>query len=71
MSIINDIKTGLTAEAKVKILPDRQAAIEWAIAHSQANDLILVAGKGHETYQIIGQTRHFLCDKTIALKALQ
>jgi UDP-N-acetylmuramoyl-L-alanyl-D-glutamate--2,6-diaminopimelate ligase len=71
MSIINDIKTGLTAEAKVKILPDRQEAIEWAIAHSQANDLILVAGKGHETYQIIGQTRHFLCDKTIALKALQ
>ena len=42
------------------VLEDRRAAIRWAAAHSKAEDVLLVAGKGHEDYQIVGtEKRHF------------
>ena len=56
--IINDILPAVPNPALVEA--DRQAAIEYAVARAAPQDLILIAGKGHETYQdILGQKQHF------------
>jgi UDP-N-acetylmuramoyl-L-alanyl-D-glutamate--2,6-diaminopimelate ligase len=56
LEIIEDIKPGLGAagEAKAVIEPDREAAINSALKTAAAGDIVLIAGKGHENYQIIG-----------------
>ncbi|MFA3792226.1 UDP-N-acetylmuramoyl-L-alanyl-D-glutamate--2,6-diaminopimelate ligase [Aliiglaciecola sp. SL4] len=53
-TIVADILAGIKDQSKVKIETNRRKAIQLAIAQSQKGDLILVAGKGHETEQIIG-----------------
>ncbi len=50
--------------------PDRRKAIQLAISMSNPGDTILIAGKGHETYQIIGKTKVAFDDRTEAAKAL-
>lgn len=50
--------------------PDRQRAIEYAITQAQTGDVILIAGKGHETYQIIGEQKFPFDDVAIATEAL-
>jgi len=60
--IMDDIRKGFSAAAAAKVLyiADRKEAIRTAILTAQAGSTILLAGKGHETYQIIGtQTHHF------------
>ena len=60
--IIADIRAGIgkDAEAKVICIPDRREAIRTAILLSPKNATILLAGKGHETYQILGKEKlHF------------
>ena len=52
------------------IEPDRARAIGLAIERAQADDVVLIAGKGHETYQIIGSKRLDFSDKDIALRYL-
>ena len=51
--------------------PDRREAINQAIARAGAGDLVLVAGKGHEAYQLIGGVSHPFDDTQEALKALR
>jgi UDP-N-acetylmuramoyl-L-alanyl-D-glutamate--2,6-diaminopimelate ligase len=50
---------------------DRAQAIKQAIRSAQKNDTILIAGKGHEDYQIIGTTKHPFDDREIAREALK
>ena len=57
---------GRPAEA----LADRQVAIFAAVHQARAGDVVLVAGKGHETYQEIGGVRHPFSDREVALAAL-
>lgn len=58
--IIDDILGGVSGDARVQVLEDRSAAIATAVTGSQAGDIVLIAGKGHETYQIVGDIRfHF------------
>ncbi|WP_026377400.1 UDP-N-acetylmuramoyl-L-alanyl-D-glutamate--2,6-diaminopimelate ligase [Aestuariibacter salexigens] len=57
-AIISDILSGMRAPDKVQIELDRRVAIQSCLKQASAEDMILVAGKGHETYQIIGDTRH-------------
>lgn len=60
--IMDDIKAGISADNmhKVICIPDRKEAIRTAIMLSPEKSTILLAGKGHETYQIIGtEKRHF------------
>ena len=57
LAIIEEIRFGMTGKDFI-ILPDRRQAIEYALSHANANDLILLAGKGQETYQIIGETKY-------------
>lgn len=59
-AIIDDVRSGLVAPGQAIVFVDRRAAIRWAIHHAKSQDVVLVAGKGHETYQIInGETHHF------------
>lgn len=65
--IIEDIKQGLSTQGKRKALyiEDREQAIRTAIMTSSANDVILLAGKGHETYQILGNEKFHFDEKEI------
>ena len=51
-SIINDILLGIVDKSNFAVIPDRKKAIEYAIATAQEGDIILLAGKGHENYEI-------------------
>ena len=71
--IIRQMKEGVAPEATNKVLSitDRREAIRTAVALAQKGDIILLAGKGHEDYQIIkGEKRHF-DDKEELAKALK
>jgi UDP-N-acetylmuramoyl-L-alanyl-D-glutamate--2,6-diaminopimelate ligase len=59
------MQAGLTApaDAHVQQLPDRRAAIQAAVALARPGDLVLVAGKGHETYQEIKGVKSPFDDK--------
>ncbi|OOF59901.1 UDP-N-acetylmuramoyl-L-alanyl-D-glutamate--2,6-diaminopimelate ligase [Rodentibacter myodis] len=60
-----DIVAGFTNMEKVGLIPDRDQAIEFAIQSAKENEVILIAGKGHEDYQIIGdETLHFSDQET-------
>ncbi len=60
--IIQEIMTGFINKESVTILPDREKAIHYALKTAKTGDVILIAGKGHETYQIIGDTMHDFSD---------
>ncbi|GAB1370283.1 UDP-N-acetylmuramoyl-L-alanyl-D-glutamate--2,6-diaminopimelate ligase [Candidatus Kapaibacterium sp.] len=60
LRIIDDILAGVDKESDFVAISDRRKAIEYAYSKSQHGDVILVAGKGHEKYQIIGNQKfHF------------
>ncbi len=67
-SIIDDMERGVTAEHSMKTLSilDRREAIKTAYKLSQKGDIVLIAGKGHETYQEINGVRHDFDDYEIA-----
>jgi len=69
--IIDAIITGVESTADYIALPDRQEAIEHAIAMAQPRDTIVIAGKGHEDYQILGQTRRHFDDREVTRTALE
>ena len=48
------------------MIVDRTEAIQWALAQAQPGDCVLIAGKGHEDYQIVGDERIALDDRQIA-----
>lgn len=52
------------------VIPDRTTAIYTAIAIAQKDDIVLIAGKGHEDYQIIGSVKHPFDDRRVAREAL-
>lgn len=56
-AIANDIVAGFNDTKNVLIEPDREAAIRLCLDKADANDIIIVAGKGHEDYQIIGSQK--------------
>ena len=67
--IIADIKAGIGAHA-VAVIRDRRAAIEQALAGATADDVVLVAGKGHENYQIVGDEKRAFSDQQVLRKML-
>jgi len=55
-AILDDIMEGLEAPmSKVQRVPDRRSAIEMAVKEARPGDIVVVAGKGHENYQIVGE----------------
>lgn len=69
--IIEEIQTGMgEAVAKVLVEPDRKRAIALALDEARAGDIVLIAGKGHEDYQIIGETKYPFDDRKIVRELL-
>ena len=58
------------AESTIRRIPDRREAIRAAISDAAEGDVVLIAGKGHEDYQIIGTTRRDFDDRVEARAAL-
>lgn len=69
--IINDILTGIKNKDHVIIETNRANAIKQAINKASAHDIILIAGKGHENYQQIGDQKQPFSDRIHAQKALE
>jgi UDP-N-acetylmuramyl tripeptide synthase len=59
-----------TARRGAWVEPDRRKAIQAAVAAAQQGDVVLIAGKGHEDYQIIGKTKHPFDDRQVAREAM-
>lgn len=68
-AIVTDIRAGFPAAAAVRIEHDRRRAIALALAGARPGDVVVVAGKGHETYQIAGAERRPFDDREV-VKAL-
>lgn len=70
--ILADMKTGITEEIKNKflVIENRKEAIRTAIFMAKENEIVLVAGKGHETYQEIKGVRHHFDDREIVLSVI-
>ena len=66
-AIIEEIKTGFSKKGLLKAvcITDRREAIKAAITLAKPSSTILIAGKGHETYQIIGTTKHHFDEREI------
>ena len=64
--IVAGILQGMGPDARVRVEHDRAAAIRQALAASAAGDVVLIAGKGHENYQLIGAERRAFSDQAVA-----
>jgi UDP-N-acetylmuramoyl-L-alanyl-D-glutamate--2,6-diaminopimelate ligase len=69
--ILADVVAGIPSGTALQVQADRAVAIAQAIAAAQENDLVLIAGKGHEDYQILGTTKVHFDDREQAEKALR
>lgn len=70
-AIIADILPGVVSGTATRVMPDRRRAIFEAICEAQKGDTVVIAGKGHEDYQILGTTKVPFDDKNVALEAIQ
>lgn len=68
--IMADILSGFNVLQNVQVIHDREQAIRTAIESAVENDVILIAGKGHEDYQIIGKGKRYFSDQDTARKYL-
>ncbi|OGL40896.1 MAG: UDP-N-acetylmuramoyl-L-alanyl-D-glutamate--2,6-diaminopimelate ligase [Candidatus Schekmanbacteria bacterium GWA2_38_9] len=74
LKIIDDIKAGINGEknnGKVRIVPDRKKAIFKALEAAKPNDLVIIAGKGHENYQILGEKIIHFDDREVIMEKLE
>ena len=71
--ILQDMQAGMTNEQyqRAHIEPARQAAIEYAVNQAAPDDIVVIAGKGHETYQEINHVRYDFDDSVILQNALK
>ncbi|MFW2373376.1 MAG: UDP-N-acetylmuramoyl-L-alanyl-D-glutamate--2,6-diaminopimelate ligase [Gammaproteobacteria bacterium] len=68
--IIRDIEAGFKHPEKIEIIRDRKQAIVHAIASASEQDIVLIAGKGHEDYQIVGEIKYPFSDRGIVAEQL-
>ena len=71
MFIISEILTGMPEGTEYVVEPDRVKAIHYAMDNARSGDVIVLAGKGHETYQEIGHEKFHLDDREEVIKHLQ
>ncbi|MFD2628292.1 UDP-N-acetylmuramoyl-L-alanyl-D-glutamate--2,6-diaminopimelate ligase [Oceanobacillus kapialis] len=70
--ILDDMTKGLSvSKDNYEIISDRKEAIQFAVEQAEENDIILIAGKGHETYQQIGHVKHDFDDREVARNAIR
>lgn len=70
VNIVNDIMAGFKHADKVENVPDRRQAIDIAISNAQPGDVVLLAGKGHETSQIVEDVHIAFDDRRVAREFL-
>jgi UDP-N-acetylmuramoyl-L-alanyl-D-glutamate--2,6-diaminopimelate ligase len=71
LKIIQEIEVGLKqGDTPYTVVPDRREAITRAITLARPNDVVIIAGKGHETYQIVGGNKYHFDDREVAADAL-
>jgi len=69
-AIIDEVMTGFASTDKVEAILDRRQAIDIAISNAQPQDVVLLAGKGHETSQIVGDVHIAFDDRRVAREFL-
>lgn len=69
-AIIQEILGGIRGHSNYVVEPDRKRAISAAVHEAQPGDLVLIAGKGHEDYQILGTEKIHFDDREVASEAL-
>lgn len=69
-AIAEDIALGFSGKTQVQTLLDRAQAIDYAVSNAGQNDLVLIAGKGHETYQLVGDQTLPFSDALVGREAL-
>jgi UDP-N-acetylmuramoyl-L-alanyl-D-glutamate--2,6-diaminopimelate ligase len=74
LKIIEEVEKGMIGlrdRSEYRVIPDRREAIDKAVAAAQPGDVVLVAGKGHEDYQILGEKRIHFDDREELTRALR
>ena len=72
LAIIDDIVAGMgEGSDHYEVVPDRHEAIARAITFAKPGDAVLIAGKGHEDYQIVGTEKHHFDDREVAAEELK
>ena len=69
-AIVDEVLTGFSSLEKVEVILDRRQAIDIAISNAQPGDVVLLAGKGHETSQIVGDVHIAFDDRRVAREML-
>lgn len=69
--IISDILAGMAQDCDHVVIPDRAEAIQYAIRYARRGDIILLAGKGHENYELDANGKHPFCEKDIVISAAE
>ena len=65
-AIIDDILEGMKdSKTPMQVIVDRPEAIHWALAHAKKDDIIVLMGKGHETYQEVNHVKHHMDEREI------
>jgi UDP-N-acetylmuramoyl-L-alanyl-D-glutamate--2,6-diaminopimelate ligase len=75
MAILKEVEVGVrdvlkSDRVRYEMIPDRRAAIKMAIREAKSGDMVLIAGKGHEDYQIIGKQKFPFDDREVAREAV-
>lgn len=72
LKIIEEIEAGVReTNADFEVIPDRREAILKAVAIARSNDVVIIAGKGHENYQIVNGEKYHFDDREVAAEALK
>ena len=77
MAILREVEVGVRdalerrSHVQYRLVPDRREAIAAAIREARRGDMVLIAGKGHEDYQIIGTKKFHFDDREVAREAIQ
>ena len=69
-AILEQILSGVDKEKPYAVIKERRHAIAWAIEHARAGDILLLAGKGHEEYEIRGKSRLPFSERQIVARCL-
>jgi UDP-N-acetylmuramoyl-L-alanyl-D-glutamate--2,6-diaminopimelate ligase len=70
-AIIEDALKGITDRRKCMVMVERPGAIQAAVSEASAGDIVVIAGKGHEEYQIVGGVRKYFSDFEVTRSALR
>jgi UDP-N-acetylmuramyl tripeptide synthase len=72
LEIIREVEVGVKETGKkYEVVSDRRDAIFHAISKARERDVVIIAGKGHENYQIIGNDKFHFDDRDVAREALE